>query len=173
MTSETDKRIRYAAYGSNLHPARLTARLPSANLLGNAFVPGHSLLFDKRSKDGSAKCGIESGGDGIHVAVFNVSEDERGRLDEIEGVGHGYQQIAIEVPGFGCCFAYEATPSHICAGLPAYDWYREFVLLGCRFHGFPDDYVAEVAAKTVTFDADPTRRRRNWGVIVDIHSYGA
>ena len=163
-------RLRYAAYGSNLHPVRLTARLPSAELLGHAFVPEFSLRFDKRSRDGSAKCGIDSGNEGIYVAVFDVSESERTTLDTIEGVGHGYKPLDIEVPGFGVCFTYEATPSHLQTGLPAYDWYREFVLLGCLLHGFPKEYTAEVASKTVTFDPDSARRRQNWDVIARMHN---
>ena len=161
----SNARPRYAAYGSNLHPVRLAARLPSAELLGHAFVPGLSLRFDKRSRDGSAKCGIDSGGDGVYMAVFEVSESERTTLDGIEGVGHGYKPLDIEVPGFGRCFTYEATASHLKHGLPAYDWYREFVLLGCLLHGFPKDYTAAVASKTVTHDPDAARRRQNWDVI--------
>lgn len=169
----SDSRPRYAAYGSNLHPLRLTARLPTAELLGHAFVPGLALRFDKRSRDGSAKCGIDAGSEGAYMAVFEVSESERLTLDGIEGVGHGYEPLDIDVPRFGRCFTYEATPSHVQPGLPAYDWYREYVLLGCLLHGFPDDYTAAVASKTVTFDPDSARRRQNWDVIARIHSVGA
>ena len=168
----SDPRPRYAAYGSNLHPVRLTARLPTAELLGHAFVAEYSLRFDKRSRDGSAKCGIDSGDEGVYMAVFEVSESERVDLGTIEGVGHGYEPLDIDVPGFGRCFTYEATPSHIEPGLPAYDWYREFVLLGCVAHGFPADYVAAVASKIVTHDPDAARRRQNWDVIARIHNGG-
>ncbi len=165
----SESRFRYAAYGSNLHPLRLRARLPTAALLGDAFVPGYSLRFDKRSRDGSAKCGIDSGGDGVHVAVFEVSQSEQLALDEIEGVGHGYERFELEVPGFGNCFTYAATPSHLQPGLPAYDWYREFVLVGCRSHGFPADYIAAIEAKIVTHDPDRERRRRSWEVVARMH----
>ena len=165
-----ESRPRYAAYGSNLHPVRLTERLPTAELLGHAFVPGHSLRFDKRSRDGSAKCGIDAGGNGVYMAVFEVSVSERADLDAIEGVGHGYEPLDIDVPGFGRCFTYEATPSHVEAGIPAYDWYREYVLLGCLLHGFPSDYTAAVAAKIVTHDQDTARRRENWNLIARIHN---
>ena len=168
-----ERRLRYAAYGSNLHPARLTARLPTAELIGQAFVPDYSLRFDKRSRDGSAKCGIDAGSEGVHMAVFEVSESERTALDAIEGVGHGYEPLDVDVPGFGRCFTYEATPSHVEPGLPAYDWYREYVLLGCLRHGFPPDYVAAVASKAVTHDPDAERRRRNWALIARIHNGGA
>ncbi len=169
----TEARLRYAAYGSNLHPVRLKARLPSARLLGDSFVPGLALRFDKRSRDGSAKCGIDAGDDGVHMAVFDVSVEERSILDGIEGVGHGYEPLDLDVPGYGRCFSYRATPSHVQPGLPAYDWYREFVLLGCLLHGFPKDYTAAVASKIVTHDPDSLRRRQNWHVIASIHNGGA
>ncbi len=168
-----ESRLRYAAYGSNLHPVRLNDRLPSARLLGDSFVPGLALRFDKRSRDGSAKCGIDSGEDGVHMAVYEVSLEERTILDDIEGVGHGYEPLNIHVPGFGRCFTYRATPSHVQTGLPAYAWYREFVLLGCLLHGFPEDYTAAVASKIVTHDPDWARRRQNWDVIARIHNGGA
>ncbi len=169
----SERRLRYAAYGSNLHPVRLIARLPSARLLGPSFVPDIALRFDKQSRDGSAKCGIDSGGDGVYMAVFEVGESERALLDRIEGVGHGYEPLDIDVPDFGRCFTYRATPSHVRPGLPAYDWYREYVLLGCLLHGFPRDYTAAVAAKTVTYDPDSARRRQNWQVIARMHETGA
>ena len=49
-------RIISLAYGSNLHPFRLTHRVPSAKLLGVVSVPGKRLAFHKRSDDGSGKC---------------------------------------------------------------------------------------------------------------------
>ena len=44
----------YAAYGSNLHPARLSRRAPSAEFVGTALLPGWELRLHKRGQDGSA-----------------------------------------------------------------------------------------------------------------------
>ena len=48
--------IHYLAYGSNLHPLRLTLRVPSARVIGVVEMPGYMLEFHKRSIDGSGKC---------------------------------------------------------------------------------------------------------------------
>lgn len=48
--------IHYLAYGSNLHPIRMTERVPSARVLGAIELPDHLLAFNKRSTDGSSKC---------------------------------------------------------------------------------------------------------------------
>ena len=124
--------IRYAAYGSNLHPIRLTDRIPSTRLLGTSFVPGWSLKFHKRSKDGSGKCNILQPGDGVHIAVYEMRKAEKQELDEIEGLGKGYEDASIVVPEFGRCSTYLGSASHVCNDLAPFDWYKEMVLLGCR-----------------------------------------
>ena len=112
--------VRYIAYGSNLHPVRLRERLPSARLVGPAFLPGRTLEFHKRSVDGSAKCTIVSGGEGVHVAIYDVSGDDKRRLDEIEGVGRGYSDERIDVPGFSECATYVAESTHVVTELEPY-----------------------------------------------------
>jgi hypothetical protein len=153
--------VRYAAYGSNLHPVRLTDRLPSARLVGPGFLPGHSLEFHKRSLDESGKCTIAAGGEGVYVAIYDVSEDDKRRLDAIEGVGRGYSDDVVDVPGFSACSTYVAEPAYVEPGLRPYDWYRELVLLGCRFHGFSDDYIARIAAIASVSDPDASRQAGN------------
>lgn len=157
--------LRYAAYGSNLHPLRLRLRVPSARLLGAGHIAANGLHFHKRSADGSAKCGILGPGDGVHVAVYEIRASDKPLLDEIEGLGTGYDQLTVAVPGFGQCFSYAAMASHISDGLNPYDWYREMVLIGCRRHGFPDDYIAEIRRISVDRDPDVGRSRENWEIV--------
>lgn len=149
--------MRYAAYGSNLHPLRLRGRIASARLLTPAFLPGWTLKFHKRSRDGSGKCNILEGGDGVHVAVFEISPAGKAALDRIEGVGLGYLHQDVDVPGVGRCATYVAQSSHIDESLLPYDWYRELVLLGARSHAFPPHYVDGIAA--VHSRSDPVRSR--------------
>ncbi len=162
--------MRYAAYGSNLHPARLTARTPSATLLGTARVPGWSLTFHKRSRDGSGKCMIEAGGNGIYVAVYEISQSDKLTLDAIEGLGLGYNEGHLAVPEFGDCVTYVADPAYRDESLDVYDWYRELVLLGAKSHKFPRDYVFCIEAVTTSEDPDPERRRKNWTVVDQVRS---
>lgn len=155
----------YAAYGSNLHPLRLTARISSAQLMGTSFLPGWSLHFHKRGGDGSAKCSILPDGDGVHVAVFDVGPRDKLELDRIEGVGFGYSEILLSVPNFGDCASYIAAESHIEASLEPYDWYKEFVLLGARTHGFPNDYLHLIDSLPASRDPDLSRRVRQWKTV--------
>ena len=157
--------MKYAAYGSNLHPLRLSERIASAQLVATVFLPDWSLKFHKRSKDQSGKCSIRSGGDGVHLAVFEISRADKITLDKIEGLGSGYAEIAVCIPDFGRCVSYAATESHIDESLRPYDWYKELVLSGARFHGFPDDYVDQIESVPAIDDPDPVRRLREWKTV--------
>lgn len=155
----------YAAYGSNLHPRRLRERIKSATLRGTSFLHKYTLQFHKRGQDLSAKCGFSDCGQGMHVAVYEIDDADRGILDGIEGVGKGYDVDEISVPGFGKCFTYVAARTHIDDLLRPFDWYHEMVLLGCLTHAFPAAYCERIAAVPVIEDPDPIRRNRNWRTV--------
>lgn len=156
--------MRYAAYGSNLHPIRLGDRLPSARLLGTGHRQDWSLRFHKRSVDASGKCSIVPGTDGVHFAIFDISDDDKLKLDRIEGVGSGYMATSLNIPPFGDCATYISETPYVDEALRPYDWYREFVLAGANFHGFPDDYVARIAAVRAIPDPDTERSASQWAL---------
>jgi gamma-glutamylcyclotransferase len=161
----------YAAYGSNLHPLRLTKRISSAELAGMSFLPDWSLHFHKRGDDGSGKGNILSGGDGVHVAIFEISADDKLILDGIEGVG--YSAATLAVPEFGDCVCYVASESYIDVALGPYDWYKELVLIGAQTHGFPGDYVSRINTIMACQDPDLTRRQKQWETVQDLKSMGS
>lgn len=155
----------YAAYGSNLHPVRLADRVSSARLLGTAFLPHWSLHFHKRSRDDSGKCNILAGDNGVHFAIFEVSAEDKLALDKIEGLGNGYSDISLSIPGFGNCASYTAQDTHIDDSLWPYDWYKALVWAGARFHGFPDDYVNEIERVQTLRDPDSQRSANQWEIV--------
>jgi hypothetical protein len=155
----------YAAYGSNLHPQRLRERIKSATLRGTSFLHKYTLQFHKRGQDQSAKCGFSDCGKGMHVAIYEVDDNDRKVLDAIEGAGKGYDVDDIGVPGFGKCFTYVAARTHVDDLLRPFDWYREMVLLGCLHHAFPAPYCERIAALPVIEDPDPDRRDKNWRTV--------
>lgn len=157
--------MNYAAYGSNLHPLRLTERTPSAQLLGTGFLPDWSLRFHKRSKDESGKCSIVAGDTGVHFAVFELSASDKLTLDSIEGVGVGYSEILLRIPDYGDCVSYIAEDSHVDDALQPYDWYKELVLEGMRFHDFPHHYRVPIELIAALADPDSVRSARNWRTV--------
>ena len=160
--------MRYAAYGSNLHPGRLGLRLASAQLLGTAFLPDWSLRFHKLSVDTSGKCSIRQGSSGVHFAVYDISDADKENLDRIEGVGSGYDVITLDIPDFGRCFSYSASKTHIDETLDPYDWYQALVLVGARALGFPPDYVKGIAAVPACRDPNDARHREMWNLVDSI-----
>ncbi len=149
---------RYAAYGSNLHPMRLLARTPSAQLLGTGLLQGWQLVFHKRGQDGSGKCNIRPGQGHVFAAVYQLNRSDMEVLDAVEGVNLGYQRSTVSVPGHGDAHVYLAEQSHLDAAIRPFCWYRELVLEGCRYHEFPDYYVAQIQA--LQHDPDPDEKRR-------------
>ena len=154
--------VRYAAYGSNLAPARLQARVGSIETLGTALLNDWSLDFSKRGADGSGKCDLKPGqGSTAHVAVYEISVAARETLDRIEGVGFGYRLEQIDIGEFGQCCIYLAEPGYVDPKLIPFDWYHALVLSGAVFHGFPDAYVAQIRAVRAKPDTDQRRRSDN------------
>lgn len=156
----------YLAYGSNLHPDRLRERVPSANLLGSAALEQRTLRFHKRSViDGSAKCNIYPGSGVVHGAVYDIAATEKPALDRAEGLGNGYRIDRFEVSGFGECFCYVATDSHIDDLLRPYYWYRQLVLAGCEYLAFPREYTAAIANHECIHDSNIDRHHSHMQLI--------
>lgn len=157
--------MRYAAYGSNLHPGRLALRIASAQLIGTAYLPDWSLRFHKRSVDASGKCSIQQGRRGVHFAIYDISAADKQVLDGIEGAGSGYAEISLVMPTYGRCFSYTASETYIDDTLEPYDWYRELVLAGARLLDFPQDYVSAIASVSACRDPESSRRQEMWDLV--------
>ncbi len=157
--------MQYAAYGSNLHPRRLRERITSAQLLGACQLVDWSLRFHKRSRDGSGKCNIVNSGEGIYVAIYEISAEDKLTLDKIEGLGSGYDEGILNVPGFDDCVTYLASDTYIDDTLAPYDWYREMVLVGCRALKFPESYIATIEGIQVLRDPNVKRRADRWSTV--------
>ena len=161
--------IRYLAYGSNLHPARIGARLNSVTALGKTELQGWGLRYHKSSTDGSGKCNLVVASTEVaYGAVYELSRADKDRLDVIEGVGNGYLDVRVELPVFGEVQVYLAEPSHIDDGLTPYDWYHAFVVHGARHHQFPENYIAEINNVVSVRDSDEQRRSHNLAILESV-----
>jgi len=154
-------RVRYFAYGSNLHPLRLAERVPSSRLLGTGTLSGHRLAFHKRGRDGSAKCDCLATGpaqDRVLGAVFEFRVAERGLLDACEGAGYVARTVEVRV-GYRRMevYLYQAHPGATDPRLRPFDWYKALVLAGARHHRLAPDYVMALAQIPARPDPDPRR----------------
>ena len=156
----------YFAYGSNMATARLRARMPSAEPLGLAALPGHELRFHKHSKkDGSAKCDAFATPDkdaAVVGVLFKFDSADRDKLDAAEGAGKGYDARVVTVINHKGrrrkVLSYFASPDAIDASVKPYTWYKDHVLAGAKEHNVPPDYVAQYIDAVEAVE-DPDRER--------------
>jgi hypothetical protein len=158
--------IAYYAYGSNMCINRLQARISSCKVLAVGVLKEYALRFHKRSMDGSGKCNAFYTGniaDKVIGVIFLIVETEKPKLDRIEGLGNGYNEISVELEtGIGVIKActYIAETSFIDDGLLPYTWYKDFVLEGARQHRLDGKYIAILESTQTWSDPDPKREAR-------------
>jgi len=156
--------LRYFAYGSNMHPARLRERIPSCKFIDVVKLNGWALKFHKRSKDGSGKCNIISTNnraDHVYGVLYELPKEEKADLDKIEAVGFGYHNKTIEIQSYSEVFTYQADSDYIDESLKPYTWYKEYLVQGAQLHGIPNDYIEFLASIEAIQDPDASREERN------------
>ncbi|MEQ1717238.1 MAG: gamma-glutamylcyclotransferase family protein [Hyphomicrobium sp.] len=158
--------IRYFAYGSNMLTQRLQKRCKSARAIGPAWVNGYSLVFHKRSKDGSGKATLIKADDTTARAygvIFSIDASEMADLDRAEGAGYACIKdfTVFTTPASPVeVITYFAPPESIDSALVPYDWYRNLAVAGARQNSLPDDYVKGLEAIATEPDPDPDRPER-------------
>ena len=166
----------YLAYGSNLHPLRLTVRVPSARFLGLTKLSGYELRFHKRHEpDASGKCNMYQTGqetDTVIGAIYAMQASEKPLLDRCEGPGYLCDTMRVDYAGKPHdCFVYIAEDSHIDDELVPYCWYKNIVLLGAEYHCMPQPYLAQIRGVPVTRDPDEARHRLHYDLIDQMKNY--
>ncbi len=158
--------MKYFAYGSNMSSKRLKEprRIPGATTICRAVLPMHKLMFHKLSKrDKSGKCDAyytDSAEDQVFGVLYEVDQHDMGRLDRVEGCGHGYRRRGVTVStdsGDHEAVTYLANDSHIDSNLTPYTWYKQHVLIGAQEHGLPAHYIEMIDRVNATRDADRQR----------------
>jgi gamma-glutamylcyclotransferase len=151
----------YFTYGSNMLPARLLARCPSATAVGLGIARAWSLEFSKASKDGSGKATLVPAPDsGVPGIIFEIDLTERDQLDQHEGVGFGYKRdddFVVEgsrVPT--SCY----LGTTLDQTLRPFDWYLAAVIAGAEYHRLDANHVTALRSALFVDDANLDRRAR-------------
>ena len=155
------RELLYFAYGSNLLPHRLRARVPSARPLAPARLPGYTLSFAKYSRDGSGKCTLEPAPGGqIWGGVYRLARHELRLLDRAEGLGYRRIRVRVQLADerWVSASTYLARAAARRPGLAPWDWYHRLVLRGAASFGLPAAYQRRLAAQPAL--PDPNRRRQ-------------
>ncbi|MBY0477657.1 MAG: gamma-glutamylcyclotransferase [Chitinophagaceae bacterium] len=160
------------AYGSNMNLNRLTQRVPSAVKLCNAFLPAHKLVYNKISKDGSAKANIaktDVPAELVWGVLFTIDNDEKPLLDIAEGLGKGYNEDTLtffdEINNSYAAQIYIADSNSIDNTLQPYDWYKEFIISGAIQNKLPAEYIVQLQSISCVRDHDEERRMKNYSIL--------
>jgi len=168
----------YFAYGSNLHPLRLRERVPSAEVMGPASLPGHGLHFDKRGRDGSGKCDVRpttARGECVLGVLYRVAGSDLVRLDRHEDAGRSYERRLVRVRAFDAdvdAITYLAASAWIDPALIPWDWYKALVVAGARHHGFAPSYVDRIVSVPSRPDPDAERSAEHAALLARIAASG-
>jgi gamma-glutamylcyclotransferase (GGCT)/AIG2-like uncharacterized protein YtfP len=141
----------YAAYGSNLDPGRMRAYCPHSPMIGTGWLEGWRLTFAGEEEigwEGAVTTIVESPGDRVFVALYDVHPYDTGQLDEVEGVNSGmYRKLTVRVAtldGDETAWAYVFTGYE--GGMPS-AWYLAEIANAAEKAGAPADYVEKLRAR--------------------------
>jgi len=135
----------------------MTARVPSASVVGLSELPLHSLRFHKRgSRDGTGKADAfrtDLATDLVEGVVYAIDPDDLPELDRIEGLGVGYHRRLMPFPvtkgGVTVMYrawVYVARREYIDDSLTPNADYLRHVIDGAREHGLSRDLVTWLEA---------------------------
>ena len=142
----------YAAYGTNLDPARMSERCPHSILQSTGWLTGWRLTFggEEHGWDGPLATVVPADGatSPVYVILYEVAPEDEALLDEWEGASSGlFSRITVRVqtlegdlPAFIYVLeAYEGgLPGATTLGL---------IADAAEAGGAPDDYVAELRSR--------------------------
>ena len=159
----------YFAYGSNLLSTRLTARCPSARVVGVAMTEDWTVSFSKPGGDGSGKAGLVQHQGAVHPGVvYELAAEEMPVLDRIEGLGHGYSRdddFAVTMVGDGdrVTTATYIPQRHDPALIP-FDWYLALCIAGATENSFDRQVLTAFQATPFKPDVEDHRPARLAGI---------
>jgi len=141
----------YAAYGSNLDPGRMRAYCPHSPLIGTGWLEGWRLTFAGEQElgwEGAVSTIVESEGDRVFVAIYDIHQWDEQQLDEVEGANAGtYRKLTVRVATLeGDVTAWVFVLDGYEGGLPT-SWYLAELANAAEKAGAPEDYVTNLRAR--------------------------
>lgn len=141
----------YAAYGSNLDPARMSERCPHSPLQSTGWLVGWRLTFggEEHGWDGALATIVQDPFEQVFVAVYDVTDDDVAALDSWESADSGlYRKTMVRVAtmhGEQVAWAYVLDAYE--GGLPSAS-YLGVLADAAESADAPADYVAALRARS-------------------------
>lgn len=139
--------VLYAAYGSNLDPARMVTRCPHSPFRGTGWLMGWRLTFagDDHGLDGAMATIVEDRNGQVFVCLYDVAAADRAELDRWEMGPFRKLRLRVqtlegeELVWLHVLEAYEG-------GLPSAS-YLSMLSEAADAAGAPDDYVHDLRTR--------------------------
>ena len=149
--------IRYFANGSNMLPARLLARCPSAQMVETVTASDHALTFWKRGQGPSGKATLVHQQGAVTPGIlYTLSRDD---LEKLNGDEKGYtRHDTFSVRSLDGTKIHASTyiADQTDPALIPFDWYLDLCTAGARHHGLGTDHIPTACCP----DPDPDRKAR-------------
>ncbi len=134
----------YAAYGTNLDPARMGERCPHSPLQTTGWLEGWRLTFggEEHGWDGSLSTIVQDHFERVFVAVYDITEADESHLDGWEAADSGlYRKTKVRVSTMnGEVVVWTYVLDAYEGGLPSAS-YLGILSNAAEAAGAPDDYV--------------------------------
>jgi gamma-glutamylcyclotransferase (GGCT)/AIG2-like uncharacterized protein YtfP len=145
--------VLYAAYGSNLDAAQMSARCPHSPLRWTGWIPGWRLTFGGDGFDGALPTLVEAAEDEqaeahVFVSVYDVTPADETTLDQWESADQGlYSKVRVRVETLdGIKTAWVYVLDDFEGGMPSA---RTLGILAdaAQTAGAPEDYLTELRGR--------------------------
>jgi hypothetical protein len=140
----------YAAYGTNLDPARMFERCPHSPLATTGWLTGWRLTFggEDLGWDGALSTIVEDPIEQVFVAVYDITRDDEADLDGWEAADSGlYRKTKVRVSTMtGELVVWTYVLDAYEGGLPSAS-YLGMLASAAEAADAPDDYVAALRAR--------------------------
>lgn len=136
--------VLYAAYGSNLDPARMVARCPHSPTRGTGWLAGWRLTFagEDHGWDGALATVVEDPSAAVFVALYEITPEDEKRLNSWETGLYGKISVRVQtLEGEQLAWLYVLDAYE--GGLPSAS-YLSVISEAAAAAGAPDDYVRDL-----------------------------
>jgi gamma-glutamylcyclotransferase (GGCT)/AIG2-like uncharacterized protein YtfP len=139
--------VLYAAYGSNMDPARMAERCPRSPTRGSGWLSGWRLTFggEEHGWDGALATVVEAPGEQVFVALYELAQEDERHLDEWESSVYGKIRVRVStLDGEQLAWLYVLDAYE--GGLPSAS-YLGVLSEAAQAAGAPDDYVHDLRTR--------------------------
>lgn len=145
---QSENKILYFAYGSNLNHEQMKQRCPESKFISRVVLKNYKLVYDGYGphRHGAVANIVPHTGETVWGGLFELSQNDLNRLDKFEGYPDVYSRKEASVENdkndiIEKVFIYYKKPEAI--GNPS-QGYQYIIVKGAEECGLPKDYIDKI-----------------------------